>query len=126
MKNYAEALALALLSVGGWGPHDGVDLTKKAFLPNKGKVQSLGLAEFLPDATMFETPIGFRKAAHLNEPVKLTLAGKDFTFAAGDQFAGANIYGKSASLIPRSAAIFCGNERKIGRASCRERVCSYG
>src|SRR3546814_15738535 len=60
---------------------------------------------------MFETPIGFRKAAHLNEPVKLTLAGKDFTFAAGDQFAGANIYGKSSSLIPRSAAIFCGNER---------------
>src|SRR3546814_5442778 len=59
---------------------------------------------------MFETPIGFRKAGHLNEPVKLTLAGKDVTFAAGDQFAGANIYGKSASLIPRSAAIFCGNE----------------
>src|SRR3546814_6722266 len=41
----------------------------------------------------------------------LTLAGKDFTFATGDQFAGASIYGKSASLIPRSAAIFCGNER---------------
>lgn len=111
MKNHAAAIALALLTAGCSGPHYGVDLTNKAFLPEKGKVQPRGPAEFLPDATMFETPVGFRKAARLNEPVKLTLAGKDFSFAAGDQFAGANIYGKSASLIPRSAAIFCGNER---------------
>src|SRR3546814_11305312 len=110
MKNYAAAFALALLTVGCSGPHYGVDLTNKAFLPNKGKVQSLGLAEFLPDATMFETPIGFRKAAHLNAPVKLTLAGKDFTFDAGDQFAGAYIYGKPAIRTPRYSAIDRGKQ----------------
>ena len=111
MKKSVAALTFCLLLAGCSGPHYSVSLASKAFLPGKGNVQPLGLAEFAPDATMFETPVGFRKAAHLNDPVKLTLAGKDFSFAAGDQFAGASIYGKSASLLPPSAAIFCGNER---------------
>jgi hypothetical protein len=111
MNRYVAAFSLALTTAACSGPHYGVDLTDKAFLPGKGKVQPLGPAEFLPDATMFETPVGFRRAAHLNAPVRLTLAGKDFRFAAGDQFAGANIYGRSASLVPQSAAVFCGNER---------------
>jgi hypothetical protein len=111
MNRYIAVTTLALSTAACSGPHYGVNLSSKAFLPAKGNAQPLGLAEFAPDATMFETPVGFRKAAHLTDPVKLTLAGKDFNFATGDQFAGANIYGKSASLIPRSAAIFCGNER---------------
>lgn len=111
MKKCALAFVSTLLVSGCAGPHYGVNLTNKAFLPDKGTAQTLGLAEFAPDATMFETPVGFRKAARLDGPIKTTLAGKDFSFSAGDQFAGANIYGKSASLIPQSAAIFCGSER---------------
>lgn len=111
MIKYILAVASALSVAGCAGPHYGVNLTSKAFLPGKGAGQPLGLIEFSPDSTMFETPVGFRQAARLDDALKTTLAGKDFAFAAGDQFAGANIYGKSSSLLPKGAAIFCGTER---------------
>ena len=111
MKKQAASFALLLLASGCSAPHYGVSLSSKAFLPDRSAPPPLGAAEFAPDAVMFETPVGFRKAARLDAPIEAKLAGKDFAFAAGDQFAGATLFGKSASLVPKSAAVFCGSER---------------
>ncbi|MDZ3833500.1 MAG: hypothetical protein U0S50_17035 [Sphingopyxis sp.] len=111
MKKQTAFAAILLLASGCSAPHYSVNLSSKAFLPHKGAPATLGAAEFAPDAVMFETPVGFRKAARLDAPVEARLAGKDFSFVPGDQFAGATLYGKSASLVPKAAAVFCGNEK---------------
>ena len=82
--------------------------SKKAFLPAEGKPQRTGEVRLSPKDVLFETPVGYRVAARLTDPVTVDVIGKHYAFAAGELLVATELAGTAAAQVPAGSRVMCG------------------